>query len=45
MIVPKSRKTHDLEYKRAKIALKHYVFDSTNLLTSIHQLSEHTRNF
>lgn len=44
MIVPKSRRTYDPEYTKAKTILKRYVFDATNLLTSIRQLSEHAQD-
>lgn len=40
MIIPKSRRTYDPEYKKAKDLLKSYSFDSKKLISSIRQLGD-----
>lgn len=44
MIIPKSRRTYDPEYKKAKNDLKHYMFDTKKLISRIHQLGHRAKD-
>ena len=44
MIIPKSRRTFDPEYNKAKDELKSYIFDTKKLISSIRQLGERAQN-